>query len=176
MARLKLTFDPDPLLRQKNRDITLPADAETCALIDQMIFACKKFKGIGLAAPQIGRNLNLAVINLEPYDLPAFAIINPKILKTSPETEGVEEGCLSIPDIFGVVERAAKIKVQFFQKEGKKIVMDLDGLAARVFQHEIDHLNQILIKDKWDPKTAHKVDESWKAANRARRRIAVKPR
>ncbi|MCL5435706.1 MAG: peptide deformylase [Patescibacteria group bacterium] len=171
MPRLKLTFDPDPLLRKKNQDVVLPADAKIRQLIDQMKFACKKFKGIGLAAPQIGRNLNLAIINLEPYDLPPFSIINPRILKTSSQTENVEEGCLSIPNLFGLISRPAEIKVEFYNEDNKKIVMDLDGLAARVFQHEIDHLNQTLIKDKWDQNTVHKVDEAWKKANRARRKV-----
>jgi peptide deformylase len=157
MARLKLVFDPNPILRQKNQDVILPIDEQTRQLIDQMKFACKKFKGIGLAAPQIGKSLNLAIINLEPYKLPPFPIINPRIIKTSSETEDMEEGCLSIPHLFGLVKRPSKIKVEFYNIENKKITMSLDGLAARVFQHEIDHLNQILIKDKWDINTVHQI-------------------
>lgn len=160
MPRLRLTFSPSAVLRQKNQDLIFPLKKEFLELIDQMIFACKKFRGIGLAAPQVGRSLNLAIVNLEPYDLPAFPIINPKILRASRETDTMEEGCLSIPDMFGKVTRPTKIKVEFYDRGGKRFSLDLEGLAAKVFQHEIDHLHATLISDKWIPASVHKDDVS----------------
>lgn len=159
MPRLRLKTLPDPILRADNKDLPIPLSKEHLELIGQMKFACKKFKGIGLAAPQIGQSLNLAIINLEYYHIPAFAIINPKITWSSKTLEPMEEGCLSIPNKFGDIRRPEKIKVTFHNEGGDKMTVELEGLAARVFQHEIDHLNQTLISDKWDKSTVHILDE-----------------
>ncbi|MDP2933537.1 MAG: peptide deformylase [bacterium] len=160
MARLKLVKFPNNILRENNKDIKFPLSPEIRELIDQMIFACKKFKGVGLAAPQIGKNLNLAIINLEHYDIPAFAIINPRVVKASSVSAEMEEGCLSLPRKFGAVLRPEKIKVNFSTAAGKKTELEIEGLAAIVFQHEIDHLNNILICDKWDANSVHDVTET----------------
>lgn len=160
MPRLKLVKFPSDILREKNKDLKFPLPPEIRELIDQMIFACKKFKGVGLAAPQIGKNLNLAIINLSHYDIPAFAIINPRVVKASPVSVEMEEGCLSLPRKFGLVRRPEKIKVNFSTAAGKKNELEIEGLAAIVFQHEIDHLNNILICDKWDVNSVHDVTET----------------
>jgi len=133
--------------------LTFPLSKEMRDLIGDMIYACRKFNGVGLAAPQIGKNLNLAIINLEHYDLPPFPIINPVIVSKSFTKTNMEEGCLSIPGKFAMVRRPEKIKVEFYNAEGEKISTKLDGFIAKVFQHEIDHLGGTLIKDKWDEKT-----------------------
>lgn len=155
MAKLKLVRYPSETLRKPCAEIAFPLKKEHAELVGKMIFACKKFKGVGLAAPQIGQNLKLAVINLEHFDLPAFAIINPAITGHSRKTTDMEEGCLSLPKKFGIVKRPEKIKVRFSRPDGKKIEMTLEGFAAKVFQHEIDHLNGILICDKWDESTVN---------------------
>lgn len=157
MPRLKLVFSPNQILKKKNSDISFPLSKEIKGLIDMMIFACKKNKGVGLAAPQIGKKLNLAIINLSHYEIPAFPIINPKIITNSGKSL-MEEGCLSIPEKFGLVNRPEKITVQFYNTDGKKMKLTIDGLPARVFQHEIDHLNGILIEDKWEKDSVHRAD------------------
>ena len=159
MSRLKLIIHPTEILRKKNTDLTFPLSKKTRELIDQMIFDVKRFKGIGLAAPQIGKNLNLAIIALDIYDIPAFPIINPKIISRSFKKIELEEGCLSLPGKFAMVKRPHKIKVKFFDRMGKAHKIKLDGMLAKVFQHEIDHLKGILINDKWDKKTVHEPSE-----------------
>ncbi len=95
-----------------------------------------------------GQNLNLALIFLEEAELPAFPIINPKITKVSAETTLVEEGCLSMPGVYGLVERPKKITMEAYDISGKKFIVTDDTFLARVLQHEIDHLQNIIIIDK----------------------------
>lgn len=159
MPRLKLIISPNEILRAKNIDLKFPLLKEHRRLIDQMIFDIKKFKGVGLAAPQIGKNFNLAIIALDMYDLPVFPIINPKIISKSFKKTMMEEGCLSLPGKFAMVKRPQRIKVKFYDMAGRMHKIKLDGLMAKIFQHEIDHLKGILISDKWDKKTIHEPSE-----------------
>ena len=115
-----------------------------------MFYTMKKVQGVGLAAPQIDKNINLFVIDKELAkinNVPA-AYFNAKIIKTSPEEEIMEEGCLSVPDRHGLVKRAQKIKLTATDETGKEFTANLDGFIARVIQHELDHINGILIVDK----------------------------
>jgi len=153
MARLKLFKDPNKILRAQNLLLEFPLNKDTRELIDAMKFACKKFRGVGLAAPQIGKNLRLAIIDIGDLELPAFPIINPKIISTSKLQTVMEEGCLSIPGRYGNVKRPEKVTVEFFSPEGKKIKIEVEGFIAKVFQHEIDHLQGEIISDKWDKET-----------------------
>ena len=170
MARLKLVRYPNPTLRAPNFEVAFPLSRETRELVDQMMYSCKRFHGIGLAAPQIGHNLNLAVINLEEYQIPPFAILNPKIISSSSKSHIMEEGCLSIPGKFGSLKRPEKVTVKFITIEGKEMKLSVDGLLAVVFQHEIDHLGGVLICDKWDINTVHTLDESELARARKKRK------
>jgi peptide deformylase len=102
-------------------------------------------KGVGLAAPQI--NVSLRVIVYE-VDNKFYAFINPEIIKCFKETSSIEEGCLSLPNIYGEVERPEKIILKATNSEGKKIKLKAFGLLARAIQHEIDHLDGILFIDK----------------------------
>ncbi|HMQ02062.1 MAG TPA: peptide deformylase [Candidatus Doudnabacteria bacterium] len=140
---------PAKVLRTPTTEVPLPAEKKLFRLVKDMIATCKAADGVGLAAPQIGRNLNLAIIFLEEAGLPAFPIINPVITKTSSEQTELEEGCLSIPGVFGKVKRPKKITVEAYNLEGKKFTLTDDTFLARVLQHEIDHLNRILILDKF---------------------------
>ncbi len=139
---------PAQILRKKTKDIAFPLNKETKRLIRDMLDTVKKTDGIGLAAPQISRNLNLAIIYLEETGVPAFPIINPVITKQSKETVEIEEGCLSLPGVFGLVKRPVKITVETQDLKGKKITITDDGWLSRVVQHEIDHLHGTLIIDK----------------------------
>ena len=120
-------------------------DAKTRKLFKDMIKTMYAKQGIGLAGPQIDLPQQVAVISMADGDL---VLINPKIVWRSKKTEKMEEGCLSLPAYFGGVERSAKIKVKALDDKGKKVVYKAEGMFARVLQHEIDHLNGILIKDR----------------------------
>ena len=113
-----------------------------------MIETCRAANGIGLAAPQVGLSLRLCVINLEHLGLDPFALINPKIVTKSWKKIEMEEGCLSIPGVFGIVKRPEKITVKAINLAGKENIVKADGLLDRVIQHEVDHLDGILITSK----------------------------
>ena len=138
-------------------------DGELQELIDEMIVAMRQANGVGLAAPQVNHNLQLSVIETLPkYDdneqeIPnsrqLFVIANPEIVWHSRSMVDGVEGCLSIPGYVGEVERHEAIRVRAQDRHGKKIKLRLTGWTARIFQHEIDHLNGVLYIDKLtDPK------------------------
>jgi len=112
-------------------------------LIDDMFETMRAAQGIGLAAPQVGRTERLAVIEIEGQPL---VIINPEIVGES-GSEKSEEGCLSIPDIYGDVERSARVVVHATDREGLDFELEAEGLLARCLQHEIDHLHGKLFLD-----------------------------
>jgi peptide deformylase len=142
-----LTF-PNEILRKKTHPITFPLSKEIIKLSKDMIDTVKKADGIGLAAPQVGKSLKMIVINLEKgTDLPAFVLYNPKIVTKSFKKEEIEEGCLSIPGVFGNVKRPKKVTIEAQNYKGEKIKITDEGWIARVAQHEIDHINGILILD-----------------------------
>lgn len=138
----------EAVLRAENSQITFPLSSEVKKLISEMKQAVRVAKGIGLAAPQIGKNLMLAVINLDEYGIEPFAIINPRIVSKSIKKTEMEEGCLSIPGYFAPIRRPSKIEVEFLREDGQLIRMPAEKLLAKVFQHEIEHLGGILIRDK----------------------------
>ena len=114
-------------------------------LISAMVKIMLKTDGVGLAAPQIGKNIRLAVINSKDG---VFCLINPKLTKKSWARELAQEGCLSIPGVFGKVKRHKKISLAYYDGDGKKTKLTASGMMARVIQHEIDHLDGILFTDK----------------------------
>ncbi len=145
---------PAKILRTPTEAVTFPPDKQFLKLLKNMVSTCKAANGVGLAAPQIGLNLQVAIIYLEEMGLPVFPIINPKIIKQSKETEEMEEGCLSLPQLFGKVTRPKKITMEAYNLQGEKFEITDDTFLARVLQHEIDHLNNILIIDKFSEITA----------------------
>ncbi|HOM68471.1 MAG TPA: peptide deformylase [Candidatus Paceibacterota bacterium] len=138
------------ILRKKAQDVK-EVNKEIRSLIEEMRRIMKENDGIGLAAPQIGVDLNLFVAEID-YDKNKkgkfYALINPKIVSKSEATEIVEEGCLSLPKEFGEVERSKRVTVVGLNEFGRKVKIKAEGLLARVFQHEIDHLNGALFIDK----------------------------
>ena len=157
MSLLDIVTMPNAILRQKVRPVT-QFDDELQTLIDNMVETMRSANGIGLAAPQIGENRRLSIIESLPKldeegeEIPdsrdLFVIVNPEIVWTSRDTEDGIEGCLSIPGYLGEVERADSIRVRAQDRHGKKIKLKLGGWTARIFQHEIDHLNGVLFIDK----------------------------
>jgi peptide deformylase len=144
---LKIVKIPDSILNKKT-SVIKKIDAEVVKLVDEMITACRNVNGIGLAAPQIGKSLRVCIINLEHMGLPPFALINPKIIKKSVKKVVMEEGCLSIPGIFGMVSRPEKVTIEALNLEGEKHKFQADGMLSRVIQHEVDHLDGILFTSK----------------------------
>lgn len=155
---LKIIKVPNPILTKKTSKID-KIDDEVLNLVRDMIETCRKANGIGLAAPQIGKSTRLCIINLEHVGLPPFALINPRISKKSFKKIEMEEGCLSIPGIFGIVKRPEKITVEAMNLDGGIRKFTADGLLSRVIQHEIDHLDGILFTSKIIRETTGKPDE-----------------
>ena len=145
---------PAKILRTPTQEVKLPANKELLRLVKNMIVTCQAANGVGLAAPQIAKNLSLAIIYLEEMNLPTFPIINPVITKASKEEIEMEEGCLSMPGVFGKVKRPKKITMTAYNLDGEPFTITDDTFLARVLQHEIDHLNQTLIIDKFSEVTS----------------------
>jgi peptide deformylase len=142
---------PDPRLRQKAAEI-LKVTKKTAMLVDDMIRIMKRANGIGLAAPQLGILHRLVV--MAPDNMRPTPLINPKILKSEGEQIG-QEGCLSIPGLYGDVKRAQLVEVEALDKKGRLVTYEFEGMPARVVQHEIDHLDGVLFIDKVIQETLH---------------------
>ena len=131
-----------PVLRQETRPVEVVTD-EVRGLIDDMFETMYAARGIGLAAPQVGRLERLAVVDVNDNPL---VLINPEIV-LSEGTQRGEEGCLSIPDIYGDVDRAMRVVVRALDRDGRPFEVDANELLARCLQHEIDHLHGRLFID-----------------------------
>ncbi|OGE83880.1 MAG: peptide deformylase [Candidatus Doudnabacteria bacterium RIFCSPLOWO2_01_FULL_44_21] len=157
---LKIIIVPNPILTQKT-ELVSKFDSALSKLTSQMIAACRNASGIGLAAPQIGKSIRLCIINLEHMGMPPFALVNPKIVKKSWKKVELEEGCLSIPGVCGIVRRPQKITIKAKNLDGEEKKFEADGLVSRVIQHEVDHLDGILFTSKiirrTDPKPQEKM-------------------
>jgi len=140
---------PDPRLQAVSLDVE-KVDDEIRALVDDMIDSMYAAEGIGLAAIQISVAKSILVIDIDQKDgaKNPQAYINPKITWASEETAVYEEGCLSVPEIWDDVERPARIKAEYLDRDGKKHEIEADGLMATCLQHEMDHLNGVLIFDR----------------------------
>ncbi|MCW2960236.1 MAG: def [Thermoleophilia bacterium] len=139
---------PDPVLRAKTTEVTA-FDTELGELVDRMSSIMGDAHGIGLAAPQLGLRLRLFVY--QPEEGAAEAVINPTVTWASAETDIDEEGCLSLGDTVRVpVSRPVHVKVEGQDIDGNAKTWDLDDYYARVFQHEIDHLDGVLMIDRTD--------------------------
>ena len=136
----------NPVLRQKAKKVS-QVDRGLQKLIDDMIETMKKAPGVGLAAPQVGVPLRLAVIEVDDK---VTVIVNPEIIKTNGEVE-LDEGCLSVPGFWGRVNRAERVSVKALDRNGKELrIRDAEGLFAQVLQHEIDHLDGHLYIDRME--------------------------
>ena len=147
MAILEIKKFGSSVLRKRTDPIE-NVTRETQRLIDDMFETMYAAEGIGLAAPQVGVSHDLIVVDVSPHDPAAerLAFVNPEIASAEGEVVG-EEGCLSFPGITGDVRRAETVRVRALDREGRPFEVSLDGIAARVVQHEIDHLRGILVVD-----------------------------
>lgn len=137
------------ILRESCEDVVFP-DPTVRSMMASMLLVMHNAGGIGLAAPQVGINKRVAVVDFvgsEDKKAEQLLLINPKIIETSGEVE-IVEGCLSIPGLPLPVKRAEKIKVENYDVNGEKTVFEADGMLARAIQHEIDHLDGKLYIDR----------------------------
>lgn len=144
---LPIIKHPNPILRAPTEQVSFPLSPAIKKLAKDMIDTVRHTDGIGLAAPQVGKSVKVVVINLEKSQVPTFVLYNPKIKSRGFKKIEVEEGCLSIPGVFGMVKRPKKVTIEAQNEDGKKITFTDDGWVSRVAQHEIDHINGILIID-----------------------------
>jgi peptide deformylase len=148
MAKRPILTAPDPRLKAISTDVET-VDSAIRALIGDMTDSMYAADGIGLAAVQIGVAKRVLVIDLDQKEgkKNPIAYINPKILWASEEKVVFEEGCLSVPEIWDDVERPARIKCEYLDRDGKKQILEAEGLLATCIQHEMDHLNGVLFID-----------------------------
>jgi peptide deformylase len=145
---LPILVAPHKILKTKARKVAPEDMGLVHALVPRMFAAMYTAPGIGLAAPQIGESLRLAVIDLAKDDKPnPHVLINPEILTVSEEWATREEGCLSLPGQYADVSRPARVLVRYTALDGTPQQIDADGLMAACLQHEIDHLDGVLFVD-----------------------------
>lgn len=148
MSKFKLVKYPAPILR-KQAETVKNVDGDLIETAGEMLTLMYESNGIGLAGPQAGIPKQMAVIHIREDDQqpPPLILINPRIIKREGALE-VEEGCLSLPEIFADVKRAERVQVAFIDRNGESKIIEADGLLARALQHEIDHLNGVLFIDR----------------------------
>ena len=148
MAIREILVVPHPVLKQVSDPVAEVTD-ETRALMDDMLETMYAAPGIGLAAVQIGVPKRIIVMDLSREEgvLEPRHFVNPEILWRSEETVPYEEGCLSIPEIYEEVERPARVRIRYLNRDGEQIEEEAEGLYAVCIQHEMDHLEGVLFID-----------------------------
>ncbi len=146
---LDVLKNPNPILRKKSKNVNLDIlhSSDFLQLCGDMAATMLKKDGVGLAAPQIGKNIRLIAIH---YNNKTNIIINPVIVKKSWAKTIAEEGCLSVPGVFGNVSRHKKITCNYIDIDGKRQKLIAKDMLARILQHEIDHLDGVLFIDKME--------------------------
>lgn len=165
MSVMQIVYVPDPVLRRKAHKVT-EFGKEFQTLVDNMIETLREAPGVGLAAPQVGLSERLIVVEYgddedETVPKKLFVVANPEITFKSEEMVSGLEGCLSVPDLIGEVDRHVKIEVKGLNRHGKPVKIKAEDWIARIFQHEIDHLDGILFTDRtdkvWQPRDEDEV-------------------
>jgi len=151
---------PDPVLRRKAHKVS-QFDKDLQVLVEDMIETMRTAPGVGLAAPQVAQSIRLIVVEFgdeDDEDAPKklYVMVNPEIIEASAEMVTGVEACLSVTGLVGDVERHQKVVVKGLNRYGKPVKVKAQGWLARIFQHEIDHLDGILYTDRatriWTPK------------------------
>jgi len=143
---------PDPILYRKARKVT-DFGKELQTLVDDMVETMRVAPGVGLAAPQVDVPLRVIVVEFgdeedESVPLKLFIVVNPEITRFSKEQVTGTEGCLSIPDFVGDVDRSVSVVVKGMNRRGQPLRIKSSGWLARIFQHEVDHINGVLFIDR----------------------------
>ena len=167
MSIKPLIILPDPVLRQVSKPVER-VDAPLLKLADDMLETMYDAPGIGLAAIQVGEPLRMLVIDLaKEGEKPAPQLfINPEIVASGEERSVYEEGCLSVPGIFGKVPRAAQITVEALNKNGERFTLDADGLLAVCIQHEMDHLLGKVFVEYWSQMKQSRIQAKFRKQRR----------
>jgi peptide deformylase len=153
MAVREIITLPHQTLRRKARKVT-DFGSDLQILIDEMVETMRQAPGVGLAAPQVNVPLRVIVVEYpekdDEEDAPAklFMVVNPEITRFSSDVEVGTEGCLSIPGVLGDVERAYSVSLKGFNRRGQAVKIKANGWLARIFQHEVDHLDGVLFVDR----------------------------
>jgi peptide deformylase len=145
MSVLEILIYPDPILRKKAKPVGI-IDAKIERLAEDMIETMYAAPGIGLAAPQVGESIRLIVVDVTQKKEAPIVLINPEMISSEGECFE-EEGCLSVPNLKEPIQRKQKIVIKGLNPEGNNIQISADGRLAIVLQHEIDHLDGVLIID-----------------------------
>jgi peptide deformylase len=153
MALLKIELLGSDILRRRADEVPGP-DPELDRLIDDMFDTMYENQGIGLAGPQVGVAKRVIVVDVNDEGgekLGPFALLNAHVVEAGVELDKHEEGCLSIPNVTGVVERPWHVVVEGLDRHGEPVTLEADGMLARCLQHEIDHLDGVLFIDRLSP-------------------------
>lgn len=152
---LTITHNGDPILRRKAQPINDITNADVQKLIDSLMETALQSNGVGIAAPQVSQSYRLFIVASRPNprypnapEMKPIAMINPKITAYSEEMRKDWEGCLSVPGFRGLVPRYQAIEVKYLNREGEIKQQELTGFVARIFQHELDHLDGLLFLDR----------------------------
>ncbi|HXL43300.1 MAG TPA: peptide deformylase [Gaiellaceae bacterium] len=142
---------PDPVLRMKANEVG-DFDESVTGLVERMTLLMDEARGVGLAAPQLGV-LRRILVYRKADEEPVVALVNPRVVSTGEEVEAADEGCLSLgaATVVVEVERPTALKIEASSPEGEPISIEAEGLEARVIQHELDHLDGVLIIDRTTP-------------------------
>ncbi len=154
MAKLEIVCDGHPMLKKQAKSIRKMTD-ELRLLADDMVETMLCSNGVGLAGNQVNRPVRIITVMHAQDDIRVY--INPRIVKFSKEVQYGDEGCLSFPLLYGTVCRADRVSVQAQTLDMKKVKVDAEGYLARVFQHEIDHLNGITFTERAEPDTFYRI-------------------
>lgn len=147
MQAFPLVTIPTPSLRERSRELEVAeiVTPEFQDYLDRLAYTMQVSDGVGIASPQVGKNIRAIVVNI---DHRAQCFMNPEILKASSAMIESEEGCLSVPGHYGIVDRHKKVTVRALDRHGRKVEFDARNFPATIFQHEVDHLDGILFIDK----------------------------
>ncbi len=147
MSLRKVLIHPNKELRKSSRGLSVEEiqSKEMQKLVDDMLETMEVENGVGLAAPQVGEHVRLIICETKRGP---EAYFNPEIIKSSLRKTQSEEGCLSIPKVYGIVERHKSVKMTAYNRKGEKITVKTGGLLSVIFQHEIDHLDGVLFIDR----------------------------
>ena len=149
LALAQIRQYPDPVLRMQAREVET-VDDDLGSLVERMEHLLRDANGVGLAATQVGVLRRVFLFLPDPEQEP-LALVNPRLVETSDERESDDEGCLSLQGVVIPVERHERVTIEATDLEGKEIRLELEGLPARIAQHELDHLDGVLILDRTTP-------------------------
>ena len=162
MAVLPIEMLGSEVLRDRATEIQ-EVDDELRALIRDMFETMYDAEGIGLAGPQVRVSRRVLVVDVHDEQHPPFALINPRVVEASRETEKGDEGCLSIPGLAALVERPTRVLVEGLNDRGEPVRYEADGLLGRCLLHEIDHLDGVLFIDRLSPLKRNMLLKKWKS-------------